>query len=54
MPQVSVFGIDLAKQLFHVIGLVHTGIIVWRKRLTRGALMSCIAHPPPVVIGMEA
>jgi transposase len=54
MPQVSVLGIDIAKQLFHVVGLDDAGNVVLRKRLPRGALMSFIAQMPPVVIGMEA
>jgi transposase len=54
MPQVSVLGIDIAKQLFHVVGMDDTGTVVWRKRLTRGALMPFIAQLPPMVIGMEA
>lgn len=48
MPQVSVLGIDTAKQLFHIVGMDSTGSIVWRKRLTRGALMLFIAQLPPV------
>ena len=54
MPQVSVLGIDIAKQVFHVVGMDETGTIVWRKRLTRSALMPFIARIPPLVIGMEA
>jgi transposase len=54
MPQVSVLGIDLAKQVFHVVGMDDTGTIVWRKRITRSGLMPLIARLPPVVIGMEA
>jgi transposase len=54
MSQVSVLGIDLAKQVFHVVGMHDTGTIVWRQRLTRSALRPFIARMPPVVIGMEA
>jgi transposase len=54
MSQVSVLGIDIAKQVFHVVGMHDTGTIVWRKRLTRSALMPFMARIPPVVIGMEA
>ncbi len=54
MAQVSVLGIDLAKQVFHVIGMDDAGTIIWRKRLTRSGLMPFIAKLPPVVIGMEA
>jgi transposase len=54
MSQVSVLGIDLAKQIFHVVGLDDTGNVVLRKRIPRSALMPFIAQLPPVVIGMEA
>jgi transposase len=55
MPQVSVLGIDLAKQLLHVVGTDDTGTMIWRKRITRSGLMPLIAPlPAPVVIGMEA
>jgi len=54
MAQVSVLGIDLAKQLFHVVGMDDAGTVVWRKRFTRRALMPFIALLPPVIIGMEA
>jgi transposase len=54
MPQISVLGIDIAKQIFHVVGLNDAGDVVLRKRLPRGALMSFMAQMPPVVIGMEA
>ena len=53
MAQVSVLGIDLAKQIFHVVGLDDAGNVVLRKRCPRGALMPFIAQMPPVVIGME-
>jgi transposase len=54
MAHVSVLGIDLAKQVFPVVGLDDTSTIVWRKRITRSGLMPLIAQLPPVVIGMEA
>ena len=54
MAQLSILGIDLAKQVFHVVGMDDTGAIVWRKRLTRSALMPFIARISPLVIGMEA
>lgn len=49
-----VLGIDIAKQIFHVVGMDETGNIVLRKRLPRGALMPFMAQLSPVVIGMEA
>jgi transposase len=50
----SVLGIDLAKWVFHVVGMDETGHIVLKKRLTREALLPFIAQLPPLVIGMEA
>jgi hypothetical protein len=40
---VSVLGIDIAKQLFHLVGMDATGTVVWQKRLTRGAVMPFVA-----------
>lgn len=54
VQQISVFGIDIAKQIFHVVGMDDTGTVVLRKRIPRSALMSFIAQTPPVVIGREA
>jgi len=38
----------------HLVGTDITGKIVWRKRLTRHALVPFMAQLPPVTIGMEA
>ena len=51
--QPSIVGIDLAKRLFHLVGMDDMGHVGLRKRLTREALMPYIAPVPPVVIGME-
>jgi transposase len=51
---VCTVGIDLAKKIFHLVGTNITGKIVWRKRLTRHALVPFLAQLPPVTIGMEA
>ncbi len=50
----SLVAIDLAKKVFHLVGTDTTGKILWRKRLTRHALMPFIAQLPPVRIGIEA
>ena len=54
MAQVRVLGIDIAKQIFHVVGMDDSGTVMLRKRCPRGALMPFMAQLPPVVIGMEA
>ena len=51
---ISVLGIDIAKRVFHAVGMDERGQIVFRKRLSRQALMPFIAKLPPVLIGMEA
>src|SRR5918912_2727477 len=53
-PEMSVLGIDIAKRLFHAIGMDERGTIVFRKRLSRHDLIPFIAKLPPVLIGIEA
>jgi len=53
-PEMSVFGIDIAQRVFHVVGMDERGKIVLRKRLSRHDLMPFIAKLPPVLIGIEA
>jgi transposase len=53
-PSLHTVAIDLAKTVFHLVGADTTGKILWRKHLTRHALMPCIARLPPVRIGIEA
>ena len=50
----SVLGIDIAKLVFHVVGMDDTGHVVLRKRLVRSELLPFIAQLPPLRIGMEA
>jgi transposase len=52
--EMSVLGIDIAKRVFHAVGMDNTGKIVFRKRLSRHDLMPFMAKLPPVRIGMEA
>jgi transposase len=47
-------AIDLAKKVFLLVGADTSGEILWRKRLTRNALMPFMAQLPPVLIGIEA
>src|SRR5918992_2343222 len=49
----SVLGIDIAKQVFHVVGMDDSGHVVLRKRLARSALLPFMANVPPLRIGME-
>jgi transposase len=51
---ISVLGIDLAKPVFHVVGIDDSEPVVLRKRLARSAWLTFIANVPPLRIGMEA
>jgi transposase len=52
--KISVLGIDIAKLMFHVVGMDDAGHVVLRKRLARSELLCFIANLPPLRIGMEA
>ena len=52
--KIHVLGIDIAKLVFHVVGMDHTGQVVLRKRLARRELLRFVATLPPLRIGMEA
>ena len=47
-------GIDIAKRVFHAVGMDETGKIILRKRVARHDLMPFIAQLPALLIGMEA
>jgi transposase len=54
MKKLSIVGIDIAKQVFHLVGMDEHGTILVRKRLYRAQVMACIAQLPPTRIGREA
>ena len=47
MKKLSVVGIDMAKQVFHLVGMDEHGTILVRKRLYRAQVMAFIAQLPP-------
>jgi transposase len=51
---IRVLGIDIAKLVFHVVGMDDTGHVVRRKRLARSELRHFIATWPPRRMGMDA
>jgi len=52
--QTRVLGIDIAKLVFHVVGMDDTGHVVLRKRMARSELLAFVVQLPPLRIGMEA
>ena len=51
--QVSMIGLDLAKNSFQVHGVDAAGGVVLRKRLSRGQVERFCATLAPAVVGME-
>ena len=51
---VTVIGIDIGKNSFHVVGLDPRGAIVLRQKWSRGQVESRFANMPPCLVGMEA
>jgi hypothetical protein len=49
--EMNILGIDIAKRVFHAVGMDDRGKIVYRKRLSRHDLLPFIAKLPPVLIG---
>ena len=54
MENVTVLGIDIAKLVFHAVGMNRAGKVIFKKRLYRAEVESFIANFPKVLIGMEA
>ena len=53
-PAIAVIGIDIGKNVFHLIGLDKRGAIVFKAKLSRSQLMARLANLSPCLIGMEA
>jgi transposase len=51
---VSVVGIDIGKNSFHVVGLDDRGAIVLRQKWSRGQVEARSANMPRCLVGMEA
>ena len=51
---VSVIGIDLAKRIFHIIGLNQQGRKILKKKLRRAEMLTYFANLTPCTIAMEA
>jgi transposase len=51
---ITVVGIDIGKNSFHLVGLDDRGAIVLRQKWSRGQVEARLANMPPCLIGMEA
>jgi transposase len=54
MSKLTTIGLDLAKNVFHVVGFDAHGKSVCRKRLRRGQVLGYFSQLPPCRVGMEA
>ena len=52
--EISMIGLDLAKNVFQVHGVDASGAVVLRRQLRRGAVEKFFAQLPPCTVGMEA
>jgi len=51
---VATLGIDIGKNVFHLIGLNERGAIILRQKLSRRQLETRLTNMVPCLIGMEA
>ena len=54
MSEVSIIGLDLAKNLFQAHAVRADGSVVFRKKLSRGKLLTFLSSVPPCTVAMEA
>ena len=49
----AVYGVDLGKNLFHVVGLDERGAVVQRVKFRRDTVLAFFARASPSLVGME-
>ena len=50
----AVYGVDLGKNLFHVVGLDERGAVVQRVKFRRDTVLAFFIRASPSLVGMEA
>jgi transposase len=51
---IAVIGVDIGKDVFHLVGFDGRGKIVFRRKIKRLALIDTFEAPPACIVGMEA
>lgn len=54
MNEVSIIGLDLAKNIFQAHGAGADGSVVFRRKLSRAQLLKFLSEQPPCIVAMEA
>lgn len=50
----AVYGVDLGKNLFHVVGVDTAGHVIQRAKFRRETLLTFFERADPAIVGMEA
>ena len=50
----AVIGVDIGKEVFHIVGLGVDGKIAFRRKIRRSGLRDAFEKLPPCIVGMEA
>ena len=50
----TVYGVDLGKNIFHVVGTDPTGNVIQRVKFRRDTLLAFFVRAEPALVGMEA
>jgi len=54
MEEVSIIGLDLAKNVFQAHGAAADGAVVFRRKLSQAQLLNFMAAQAPCIVAMEA
>lgn len=54
MNEVSIIGLDLAKNVFQAHGAGVDGSVIFRRKLSRTQLLKFMSEQPPCVVAMQA
>lgn len=54
LPELASIGIDIGKDVFHLVGFSIDGQIAFRRKIKRLALVETFKKLPPCIVGMEA
>ncbi len=52
MKEVTIVGLDLAKRVFQVHGATTDGGVAFRKKLSRGQLLTFLSSLPSCIVGV--
>lgn len=53
MSEVTIIGVDLAKRVFQLHGAHNDGSVAFRKKLSRGQLITFVAQQPKCLIAIQ-